>query len=108
MLFNSLAFLLFFPIVCVLYYTIPSARVKVRNLLLLMASYYFYMNWNPRYAILIAAVTGVTYAGALLLEKVESLGKRKLITGVCIIVILAVLFVYKYLSIQTEFSWVFP
>ena len=65
MLFNSLAFLLFFPIVCVLYYAIPSARVKVRNLLLLIASYYFYMNWEPVYAILLLMSTVITYFAAL-------------------------------------------
>ena len=100
MLFNSLIFLAFFPMTAFIYYLLPSLRL--RNLFLLFASYYFYMNWNPRYAILIATATGVTYAGALLLERVESLGKRKLITGVCIVVILAVLFVYKYLGFASH------
>lgn len=52
MLFNSLAFLLFFPIVCILYYCIPSSQIRARNMLLLVASYYFYMNWHPAYALL--------------------------------------------------------
>lgn len=51
MLFNSIAFLLFFPIVCVCYFALPS--LKVRNLFLLAASYYFYMNWQPIYALLL-------------------------------------------------------
>ena len=43
MLFNSFDFLVFFPIVVILYYAIPK---KFRYLWLLAASYYFYMCWN--------------------------------------------------------------
>ena len=96
MLFNSLAFLLFFPIVCVLYYAIPSTRVKVRNLLLLMASYYFYMNWEPAYALLLLTSTVVTYLAALGIEHFKDKRKRKfcLITG--LVLNLAMLFLFKY------------
>ena len=81
MLFNSLTFLLFFPIVCVLYYAIPSARVKGRNLLLLVASYFFYMNWEPVYALLLLASTGITYLAALEVNKNNSHKKLILITA---------------------------
>ena len=100
MLFNSLIFLAFFPLTAFIYFLLPNLRL--RNLFLLFASYYFYMNWNPRYAILIAAATCVSYSVALLLEKVESPGKRKLITDVGIVAILAVLFVYKYLGFASQ------
>ena len=63
MLFNSFAFLLFFPIVCIVYYSLPT--LKLRNLFLLVASYYFYMNWEPVYALLLLASTGITYLAAL-------------------------------------------
>lgn len=63
MLFNSFAFLLFFPIVCIVYYALPT--LKLRNLFLLVASYYFYMNWEPVYALLLVASTGITYLAAL-------------------------------------------
>ena len=96
MLFNSLIFLVFFPTTALIYFLLPNLRL--RNLFLLIASYYFYMNWNPRYAILIAAVTGITYASAILLEKVETSGKRKTITAFCIVLILSLLFTYKYLG----------
>ena len=96
MLFNSLIFLAFFPTTVFVYYLLPSLRL--RNLFLLVASYYFYMNWNPRYAILIAMVTCVTYVCAILLEKEKSPNKRKYITAFGIIAIISVLFTYKYLG----------
>ena len=96
MLFNSLDFLFFFPVTALIYFLLPNLRL--RNLFLLAASYYFYMNWNPRYAILIAAVTGITYVCSLLLEKWSSPGRRKAVTAVGIVLVLSVLFTYKYLG----------
>lgn len=64
MLFNSITFLLFFPTVCVLYFCIPSSKLRLRNLFLLAASYYFYMNWEPSYALLLLTSTMVTYLAA--------------------------------------------
>ena len=49
MLFNSIDFLIFFPIVTLLYFLIPY---RFRYIWLLLASYYFYMAWNPVYALL--------------------------------------------------------
>ena len=66
MLFNSLDFLIFFPIVTLLYFIIPR---KVRYLFLLAASYYFYMCWNPRYALLMLLSTAITYFSGLLISR---------------------------------------
>lgn len=63
MLFNSFAFLFFFPVVCIIYYLLPT--LKLRNIFLLIASYYFYMNWEPVYALLLLASTSITYFAAL-------------------------------------------
>ena len=68
MLFNSLSFLIFFPIVVLVYFIIPE---KGKQLWLLLASYYFYMSWNAKYALLILASTIVTYLSGLLIEKVK-------------------------------------
>jgi D-alanyl-lipoteichoic acid acyltransferase DltB (MBOAT superfamily) len=100
MLFNSLIFLFFFPVTALIYFLLPNLRL--RNLFLLFASYYFYMNWNPRYAILIAAVTGITYTSSLLLEKWSSAGRRKAVAAICIVLILLVLFTYKYLGFAAD------
>ena len=72
MLFNSLQFLLFFPAVTLIYFLIP---MKIRYLWLLAASYYFYMGWNARYALLLLTSTLVTYLSGILLEAVS--GKVK-------------------------------
>ena len=77
MLFNSLVFLLFFPTVCVLYYSIPSSLTRARNLLLLVASYYFYMNWQPSYALLLLTSTVVTYIAALAMAHVHGMGAKR-------------------------------
>lgn len=65
MLFNSTDFLLFFPLVTIIYYVIPH---KLRYLWLLACSYYFYMCWNPKYIILLLFSTVVTYLSGLIIE----------------------------------------
>ena len=67
MLFNSLQFLIFFPIVVAVYFILPK---KVKNFWLLVASYYFYMCWNARYAALIFISTFITWLSGLLMEGV--------------------------------------
>lgn len=65
MLFNSSEFIIFFPIVVTVYFIFPK---KFRYVWLLVASYYFYMCWNAKYAILILCSTIITYGSGLLLE----------------------------------------
>lgn len=96
MLFNSVAFLLFFPIVCVLYFCIPAKQIRGRNLLLLIASYYFYMNWEPAYALLLLTSTVVTYFAALGIDHFEENKKKELFLVSSIIMNLAILFLFKY------------
>lgn len=69
MLFNSYNFMLFFPIVVFIYFIIPK---KTRYIWLLFASYYFYMGWNPKYAVLIALSTIITYISGLFLDNLTS------------------------------------
>ena len=96
MLFNTLSFLLFFPIVCLLYYSIPSSRTRLRNLMLLAASYYFYMNWEPVYALLLLTSTVVTYLAALGIGHFEDKSKKKGCLVASIVLNLAILFLFKY------------
>jgi len=66
MLFNSINFILFFIIIVVMYYClIPK---KYQYVLLFLSSYFFYMCWNPRYALLLAASTVITYLSGLGIE----------------------------------------
>lgn len=95
MLFNSFDFMLFFPIVALLYYLVPY---RFRYLWLLASSYYFYMSWNPKYAALIAASTGITYASGLLIGKEEGNRKKKLWVAASFLSNLSILFFFKYFN----------
>ena len=90
MLFNSFSFLVFFPLVVCLYFVLPY---KIKNIWLFIASYYFYMSWNPKYALLILSSTLITYFGGIFLEKT---GKKWILIA-SIVCNLGILFVFKYL-----------
>ena len=62
MVFNSIKYLVFFPIVLLFYYIVPK---RYKNAWLLLASYVFYAMWNVRYCALLFACTLITYAAAL-------------------------------------------
>lgn len=101
MLFNSRQFLVFFPIVVLVYYIIPK---KFRYLWLLAASYYFYMCWNVKYVLLLLFSTVVTYCSGIFLHKInlmdENEGNRKkyknIIVAMSFCLNLALLFYFKY------------
>lgn len=95
MTFNSLAFLIFFPVVTVLYFLLPG---RFRWMLLLVASYYFYMSWNPSLVFLILFTTVVSYGAALILERTEKKSLRKLCLVVTLCACLGVLFFFKYFN----------
>lgn len=91
MLFNSYDFMIFFPIVILIYFIVPR---KMRYIWLLVASYYFYMGWNPKYALLIAISTIITYMSGRLLDKAES--HRKWIVAGSFITNIGILVFFKY------------
>ncbi len=94
MLFNSLEFLIFFPIVVLLYFVIPH---RVRYIWLLAASYYFYMCWNPKYALLMAFSTLTTYLSGILIQKSKNnVGLKKMWVALSFSVNIAILFFFKY------------
>ena len=94
MLFNSLEFILFFPIVCLVYYLLPG--IKGRTIFLLLASYYFYMCWEPVYALLLLTSTSITYISALCMDRFRSRRWRKISLFSGIFINLGILFFYKY------------
>ena len=96
MLFNSSGFFLFFPIICFLYFCIPASQVRYRNYLLLVASYYFYMNWEPVYALLLLTSTAVTYVAAIIIHETQDARRKKLCLIFSIVVNLGILFLFKY------------
>jgi len=83
LLFNSFTYLVFLPLVVLLYWTAPD---RLRKYLLLVASYVFYMNWMPAYGLLILALTVVNYFIGSTLGRLSSatkkvLRKRLLVSG---------------------------
>lgn len=107
MLFNSIDFLLFFPAVLIMYYILPK---RIKMYWLLIASYYFYMCWNAKYAVLIFISTVITYTSGYFLEKcrtIEGDAKRrntfrKSIVAVSLISNLGILFGFKYLNFSID------
>jgi len=101
MLFNSFQFLIFFPLVCVVYFMLP--KLQWRNLFLLIASYYFYMNWKPVYAVLIFTSTFLTYICGVLVEKNTGDRKRqRLFLVLSLLINFAILFIFKYFNFINE------
>ena len=72
--FNSWQFLIFLPIVVLLYWILPK---KFRWVMLLISSYIFYMCWNPWLIFLIVFTTAVSYISGLLMEKYDSKKVKK-------------------------------
>jgi D-alanyl-lipoteichoic acid acyltransferase DltB (MBOAT superfamily) len=99
MLFNSLQFLIFFPIVVLLYFRIQA---KNRWLLLLLASYYFYMCWKPEYAVLIAGSTAVDYFVGLRMAQIADKRKRRPYLALSLTTNLGLLFAFKYFNFFTD------
>ena len=93
MLFNSFEFLVFFPVVTLIYFAIPR---KVRWVWLLVMSYFFYMNWNAEYALLLAASTVVTYGCGRVIADSASPKKKKAVLIGGIVFNIAMLGYFKY------------
>lgn len=99
MAFHSFSFLIFFSVTTLVYFTLPA---RVRWLWLLGASYFFYMCWNARYALLIALSTVVTYACARLTDRLQSPKLRRLTMLSGLGVNLGILFFFKYCRFSIE------
>ena len=93
MIFNSFSYLVFFPVVTLLYFLLPK---KIRWVWLLVSSYYFYMNWHAEYALLMAASTVVTYACALLVSRFKEQKTRKFVLIAGIVFNVGLLGYFKY------------
>lgn len=102
MLFNSMDYLLFFPVVVLVYFLIPG---KVRYLWLLAASYFFYMCWNAQYALLMLLSTGVTYLSGLFIahyHRQSKPGMKKACVALSFGINLAILIFFKYGNFLVE------
>lgn len=92
MLFNSVTFAVFLPVVFLLYYIVPH---KYRWAFLLLASYAFYMNLHFGYGLLLLFTTVLTYALARGLEAAPSAARRRLCLWGGVLPLTGILLVYK-------------
>ena len=77
MLFNSIEFAIFLPIVFVLYWFFTNKSLRLQNLLLLLSSYFFYAWWDWRFLSLIIFSSAIDYIVGILLSKTEEEKKRR-------------------------------
>lgn len=96
MLFNSIDFAIFLPVVFLLYWFIKYKNLKAQNLLIVLASYTFYGWWDWRFLFLIIFSTVVDYSIGLGLTNSHSKGRRKILLWISILVNLGFLGVFKY------------
>src|SRR5579862_615231 len=102
MLFNSLQYLIFLPLVVVAYWILPK---KARPIFLLIASYYFYMSWMRVYGWLLFGLTLGNYLIGLWLGSAEGQAKRRLILIGGLTANLACLSFFKYTNFLRDTFW---
>ena len=91
--FNSLEFLIFLPVVCLVHWLVPS---RLRWLVLLAASLYFYMSWNVYLVILLAAAIFVSYFAGIIISRCRKKSHRKIVMWAAVSICLGILIFFKY------------
>ena len=102
MLFNSIDFAIFLPIVFILYWFVSNRNLKLQNFFIVAASYFFYGWWDWRFLSLILISTIIDYSLGLKLSKAENLAKRKVLLWISILVNLGFLGFFKYYNFFLE------
>jgi alginate O-acetyltransferase complex protein AlgI len=95
MLFNSLHFLVFFPLMVGFYYALPA---RWRAPLLLLSSYYFYFSWRPSYTLLLAATTLLDYYSGVRMSRLGTKQQRRPWLYLSLASNLGTLFIFKYFN----------
>lgn len=104
MLFNSFEFILFLPLVVILFYSIPHTS---RSLFILIASYTFYMSWNPWYLILLLISTLSDYYIAIQVDLVNRKWKKQILVLSSLLINLGILAFFKYGDFIIEnYNWI--
>lgn len=98
MLFNTLDFAIFLPIVLLLYWTVFNKSIKLQNVFLVVVSYIFYSFWDWRFLSLIFLSSIVDYSVGYYLGKTEGTGKRKWLLFISLFFNLGLLLTFKYFN----------
>jgi alginate O-acetyltransferase complex protein AlgI len=96
MLFNSIDFAVFLPIVFILYWFVTNKNLKVQNLLIAVSSFVFYGWWDYRFLSLLLFSSLLDYSIGLLMQKEQRPDRRKMLFWVSICVNLGFLGFFKY------------
>lgn len=102
MLFNSFKFLLIFPLIFGLHWAIPARCNQVRKLFLILVSYLLYMNWKPAFALVLLAVTLITYFGGCLFDSERVVKRKRLMVWLFVLLALLPLLVFKYYNFLND------
>lgn len=102
MLFNSISFALFLPIVFFFYWFVTNKNLKLQNLLLLVASYYFYACWDWRFMFLLMFSTFLDYYTGLKIEESKNQNLRKFWLWLSVGINLGFLGFFKYYNFFAE------
>lgn len=98
MLFNSIEFAFFLPILFLLYWVVTSRNLKAQNILLLIASYVFYGWWDWRFLILLVLLSLINYFIGIEIESNEKSRKGKIWLMAGLFINIGVLCVFKYFN----------
>ncbi|MGN7864652.1 MBOAT family O-acyltransferase [Chryseobacterium sp. 22458] len=96
MLFNSIGFAIFLPIVFLLYWLVTNKNLRLQNILLLLASYYFYACWDWRFLFLLMFSTLLDYFTGLKMQNAENQKGKRFWFWLSITINLGFLGVFKY------------
>ncbi|CDF80237.1 membrane bound O-acyl transferase MBOAT family protein [Formosa agariphila KMM 3901] len=102
MLFNSLDFAVFLPIVFILYWFVCNTKLSIQNIFIVVASYIFYAWWDWRFLSLIFFSTAVDYSIGIALSKQQDNFKRKILLWASVAVNLGLLGFFKYYNFFLE------
>lgn len=102
MLFNSIEFAIFFPLVFLLYWFVAGKKYKIQNILILVASYYFYGCWDWRFLMLLVFSTSLDYFSGLMIVDSTSRNLKRFWFWLSIVVNLGFLGVFKYYNFFIE------
>jgi len=98
MLFNSIDFAIFLPVIFIIYWLVVNKNLALQNLMILIASYVFYGWWDWRFLSLIFISSMTDYAIGLGLNKSKSKKKRKLLLSISLLINVGLLGFFKYFN----------
>lgn len=102
MLFNSLGFAIFLPIVFILYWFVTNKSLKLQNLMLVIVSYFFYCCWDWRFGFLLAFSTLLDFYSGLAIERSDTKARKKMWLVISVGINLGFLCFFKYYNFFIE------